>query len=359
MISKASYELTWIKEAANKLGKRGDPKLLEKVVYAFALLEQLQIGGLDFVFKGGTSLLLTTHPPRRFSIDIDIICDTKADQLPTLFDKIVQGGFFFKWVDDSARKHATDTPIGHFKFYYKSKVDDTPEEPILLDILYMKHLYPSVKNHQIKHEWLITEGREVEVSVPVIESILGDKLTAFAPKTTGILYTKGRPVEIIKQLYDIGFLFDLHTDLPMVRASYREVVAAEIGYRKLEIDQNAVLRDTRDACFLLSIRDEKNPDFIQLQKGISGITNFILEHFKIEEAIVAAAKTAYLTSLLEIESIGSAERYKETRQVATMDITNQEFNKLNRLKKSNPEAFFYWYKTLETSSSTLNNSLHS
>jgi hypothetical protein len=317
------------------------------VVYAFTLLEQLQLGGLDFVFKGGTSLLLTTQPPRRFSIDIDIICDTKADELPALFDKIIQGEFFFKWVDDSARNHATDTPIGHFKFYYQSKVDNTPEEPILLDVLYVKHPYPSIKKHPIKHEWLVTEGREVEVSVPAVESLLGDKLTAFAPKTTGILYTKGRPVEIIKQLYDIGFLSDLYTDLGLVRASYRSVVAEEISYRKLQIDTNAVLKDTREACLLLAIRDEKNKDFIQLQNGIKGITNFILGHFKIEQAIVAAAKTAYLTSLIEIKSNINPERYKEPTQVAGMDITNQELHKLNKLKKANPEGFFYWYNTLK------------
>ena len=52
---------------------RGDPKLVEKVVYAFGLLEQLKQAGLDFIFKGGTSLLLLTDPPSRFSIDIDII----------------------------------------------------------------------------------------------------------------------------------------------------------------------------------------------------------------------------------------------------------------------------------------------
>jgi hypothetical protein len=347
MISKASYDLAWIKEAANKLGKRADPKLLEKVIHAFTLLEQLQLSGLDFVFKGGTCLLLTTYPARRFSIDIDIISDTTADKLPSLFDKIVKDGYFFKWVDDSARAHATDTPIGHFKFYYKSKVDSSPEEPILLDILYMKHLYPSVKKHPIKHDWLTTEGKEVEVNVPAIESILGDKLTAFAPKTTGILYSKGRPVEIVKQLYDIGFLCDLYTDLELVRASYHNVVAEEIGYRKLPIDKNAVLKDTREACLLLAIRDEKNQDFIQLQNGIKGITNFILGHFKIEEAIVAAAKTAYLTSLIETMAGGNPERYQEPGQVAAMEITNQDFNRLNKLKKTNPEAFFYWHKTLE------------
>lgn len=60
--------------------------------------------------------------------------------------------------------------------------------------------------------------------MPTFDSILGDKLTAFAPKTTGILYSKNRPVEIIKQLYDIAFLFDNITNLEIVKKSYDKVV---------------------------------------------------------------------------------------------------------------------------------------
>ena len=46
------------------------------------------------------------------------------------------------------------------------------------------------------------------------------KLTAFAPKTTGVLYSKNRPVEIIKQLFDVAFLTDNITDLKTVVIKY-------------------------------------------------------------------------------------------------------------------------------------------
>jgi hypothetical protein len=62
MIDKSTYEIEWIEQLADQLGKRGDPKILEKVIYAFTLLEQLKIAGLDFIFKGGTSLLLLASP---------------------------------------------------------------------------------------------------------------------------------------------------------------------------------------------------------------------------------------------------------------------------------------------------------
>jgi len=33
-------------------------------------------------------------------------------------------------------------------------------------------------------------------------------------------------------------------------------------------------------------------------------------------------------------------------QIKDWTISNPLYNKLNKLKKTNPEAFFYWYKTL-------------
>ena len=155
------------------------------------------------------------------------------------------------------------------------------------------------------------DGEEIKVRVPVHESILGDKLTAFAPKTTGILYSKNRPVEIVKQLYDIGFLYDLSEDLALIKKSYLKVVADEIGYRKLEISYQEVLKDTHEACLTLALRGDDNPEFIHLQTGITNITNFIIDRFKIEEAITAAAKVAHLCSLLRRTSSVRPRRIRE------------------------------------------------
>ena len=41
-----------------------------------------------------------------------------------------------------------------------------------------------------------------------MNSLLGDKLTAFAPRTIGILYHPLRKTDIAKQLFDVGVLFD-------------------------------------------------------------------------------------------------------------------------------------------------------
>lgn len=52
MISEKTFEIEWIKSVSQGLGRRGDPKMLEKVIYALYLLEQLRTNGLSLIFKG-------------------------------------------------------------------------------------------------------------------------------------------------------------------------------------------------------------------------------------------------------------------------------------------------------------------
>ncbi len=64
MIDKKSHIIEWITDLRGRLGKRIDPKLIEKVIYALTVLEQLKLNNLEFVFKGGTALLLATEKPK-------------------------------------------------------------------------------------------------------------------------------------------------------------------------------------------------------------------------------------------------------------------------------------------------------
>mgnify|MGYP002789573564 CR=1 FL=1 len=345
MINKETHTIDWILGLRNKLGKRIDPKLIEKVIWALTLLEHLKINGLNFTFKGGTALLLATKTPKRFSIDIDIITEHSEKEIITVLQKIVEENIFLSWEDDNNRKHTPNAPIGHFKTYYKSVVDGNIE-PILLDLLYTSNPYPQIRELSIKHNWISTSGEDTIIEMPTFDAILGDKLTAFAPKTTGILYSKNRPVEIIKQLYDIAFLFDNLSDLAVVKNSYNKVVQEEIGFRKLDITATEVLEDTWQACYTLAERDIKSEEFSQLQLGIKNFTNFTIDRFSIDEAITAAAKVAYLTKLLQSSKELNLERFKNPLEIKDWLIEDLEYNKLNQLKKNNPEAFYYWFKAV-------------
>lgn len=79
-------------------------------------------------------------------------------------------------------------------------------------------------------DMLLCEGEALKVTVPDIDSILGDKLTAFAPHTSGIPIDVGKNMEIMKQMYDISSLiseFNLYGHIHMGRdaAPYEEYAA--------------------------------------------------------------------------------------------------------------------------------------
>jgi hypothetical protein len=114
-------------------------------------------------------------------------------------------------------------------------------------------------------------------------------------------------------------------------------------YRGLTLHWRDTLRDTFQTCLTITKRDTNDQSFTHLQKGISNIVNFIIERFHLDEAIICSAKTAYLSRLLHVDDI-SVQRYTGPSQIASLKIEDPEYSKLNKLKKSIPEAFFYWYQ---------------
>lgn len=356
MILPETFTADWLKTVAKQFGKTTDLKLLEKVVRALSLLEELRRHDLQFVFKGGTSLILHFNQPRRFSIDIDIVMPRRTADLPALFDAIIAGGQFTRWADDSDRKSHQHVPVEHYKFFYTSTVDaggwvpagnrGFGEEPILLDILYAEPDYPNLIDKPLSHPWLRITEPILSVQMPDVNCLLGDKLTAFAPNTTGILYSKNRPLEVVKQLFDIALLFDHATDITLTRQTFEKLAAQEIAFRQLSITSADVLKDIFNTALLLTRRDATDKQFVFLQDGIKRLNNFIVSDFRIEQAILAGSKAAYLSHLLRTGAT-QIERYQNPMQIDNWQISDTTFNRLNKLKKVQPEAFFYWYQCFQ------------
>jgi hypothetical protein len=114
------------------------------------------------------------------------------------------------------------------------------------------------------------------------------------------------------------------------------------------------LLDTIDTCRIICFRERnrQEPDksrFIELQRGIKSFANFLIAgNFRIEDAVIAASKIAYLNSKLLSKNYFPLERYKG-QDMEEFEIKNQDWNVLNRLKRfSDQTAFFYWYNCLET-----------
>jgi len=190
------------------------------------------------------------------------------------------------------------------------------------------------------------------VDVPCVEDLLGDKLTAFAPNTTGIPYFKNEhsmSMEIIKQLYDIGNLLDTVFDMGVIEKTFYRIAATELIYRNIEgLRAEDVLDDIYQTSLCIASRGTIGKgDFEQLQLGIRRISTFLFsENYHIEKAIVSASKAAYLATLIKY-SVGSLEKFGNPLEMKEWLIDLPLYCKMNKLKKSNPEAFFYWHKIFE------------
>lgn len=87
------------------------------------------------------------------------------------------------------------------------------------------------------------------MKVPSVGDILGDKLTAYAPNTTGIPYYKKDhdcSMEIIKQLYDIARLFDEVDNLEVTSRSFGRIAEVELSYRGLENNPKIIYEVPKD-----------------------------------------------------------------------------------------------------------------
>ncbi|MBN2424003.1 MAG: nucleotidyl transferase AbiEii/AbiGii toxin family protein [Calditrichaceae bacterium] len=312
------------------------------------LLEGLTESGLDFIFKGGTALMLLQGLIKRLSIDIDILVTDKIDPEP-YFKKFIKNKNFIRFEFQDREKNSS-IEKAHYKFFYKPVYNTAQtEEQVLLDILFEESQYKKIESINIDSSFVQQDGPALKINVPSFEDMLGDKLTAFAPNTSGIPYEKNghsKAMEIIKQLYDIGNLFDVAKDLKTVRDTFSNFALTELAYRKLKQKPGVILNDIFETSLCISTRGaEGNGDFAALQDGISRVRAFIFsESYQIEKAIIHAAKAAYLSKLVETKN-NKIERFENAMQIADWDIQQPFYTRLNKLKKSNPQAFFYWYKT--------------
>jgi len=348
MIRKTCLEREYLKKKSQEIN--ADPILVERVIFAFELLSLLIKGKIPLIFKGGTSLMLLMPELRRLSIDIDIVTEAEDATLKNAFDNLTSRSLFKRWEEDT-RSVNKEVPKRHFKFYYDSPVVGN-ELYILLDILQSKSVYSSVIKRPILHPIFEVE-EEIEVSIPSINSITGDKLTAFAPKTIGIPYDTGKSMEIIKQLFDLGILFEHISDLKEVYDSYRKVAVLETKYRNLETSFDSFLNDSIETSFLICQSGFRgcvdNNETKELRDGINRIKSHVFGgRYSILQAKEDASKVAFLASMMRSGRLDvDIEEIRKNRQdLNTIKGINLSGNYsiLNKLKKISPASFFLWAK---------------
>jgi hypothetical protein len=299
MIEHQNYEADHIEEL-HKRYPEITQEVLEMTMYAACLLQALIDSGLDFIFKGGTCLLFLLKEPRRVSTDIDILVEPGTNILPSL--EKIRKHYPFTTVSSLTDKNSI---IRHFA-YPVPRIYGNRKFSIRLDVLAEHNPYVKVEHIPLRSPLLITSGIDSSVKIPSIECLLADKLTAFAPKTIGVNPEKtsaGFPtnnhLQVIKQLFDVGTLFEYAHDYAVLKETYSTIAHSESSFRGGAVSEKDALRDSFEAA--LSIATEGSFDAKSFQtvykNGIASLNDHVFQGgFNLVNAKQYAAKVMLLSA---------------------------------------------------------------
>ena len=285
------------------------------------------------------------------SIDIDIIVPDANADIPATLDKVCAQQGFTGW-EAVERQNKGLIHKTHYKLHFLSNVSRAREQFILLDVLHEQVGYSKTIQKPLTSSFIENEDAAVLVTMPDINSITGDKLTAFSPNTIGIPYSKGghdRGMEIIKQLYDLSCLYEQVDDISIVREVFERFCAVESRYREHGFSPEAVLEDAQINALSICFRKayDERCQYEVLSKGAKQVNGFIFsERFSNEKAMVHAAKVAYLVELVK-QGINQKVLFDTAIDMRNWQISLPSDTRINKVKKSSPEGFFYLYHMVQ------------
>lgn len=103
MILPGSFSKEWIDQfRKRKEFSKVNPPILEKMIRALSLVEGLRLSGMEFILKGGSSLILLLDQPGRFSVDIDILTTHPREELEETLDKVIKESHKLKKLPNGA-----------------------------------------------------------------------------------------------------------------------------------------------------------------------------------------------------------------------------------------------------------------
>jgi len=343
MLNKSNFTSEKIKKLQNQYKR--DPALFERALFAFGLLEALSIAGLEFIFKGGTCLLLLLDKPMRLSTDIDILIKPGTD-IDSYINKASEV-FPFISFEEQIRSSRRKINKRHFMFFYNSPVTDELFH-IILDVIYEKNYYSGTVQKAIDNILLDVEPPSIYVTVPTIDCILGDKLTAFAPHTIGIPFGIKKEMEIIKQIFDISSLVEHISNFEDVKITYRKIAELEIKNREIDnVGVNETLIDSFNAAIsIISKGSLFSEDYKFLLDGMHRVKNHIFSSFSPLLIERQACKVVYLIISILINSpvfieIDNINFYSDKL------ISDPIYSKLNYVKRDSLTNFAYLYESIK------------
>ena len=211
----------------------------------------------------------------------------------------------------------------------------------LLDIVFAPLPYAKTIEKEIENDLIITTGDNLKVEIPTLDCILGDKLTAFAPHTTGILLGSGKDLEIAKQMFDVATLFDYLNDYDLFAETYANSTKEETAFRGENWSQADILQDTVRACIsIISKGKTDSADYAEYLRGIKSLRNHVLaKDYNTDYATWKACKVLYLTSCLL--SGNPPTKINNSKEYLTARLHGEKYKGLSYVRKQNSEAYAY------------------
>jgi len=288
--------------------------------------------------------LLHQFPPARLSIDIDVLLH-KKDRTGLLgnLEAIVKSSGVFKSVEEDKRESAI--PKAHYKFWYDPFFCPR-EESILLDVVFCEHPYHSVVKKKLKGQPLILSETDAIVNIPTPEGLFGDKMTAISPKTIGFRLTEGRDMEYLKQIIDLGSLFDTVKDITDIRKTFINTSKMENEFRKPQYLPDEILDDIIEVAFrysqwLIKGADNSFKEIEYINKGFDRLSNHLVARLRQDDLKIAFGKAAYTAQIIRDTKV--------TKIIKNIDLSivdsarfDGRYKILDGLKKRNTQAYFYW-----------------
>ncbi|HED07348.1 MAG TPA: nucleotidyl transferase AbiEii/AbiGii toxin family protein [Ignavibacteria bacterium] len=354
MILESTFTKEWILSVkTQKSYRKINPEILEKMIYAFYLLEALQKEKLDFIFKGGTCLALLFDKPKRFSVDIDILTQQEKNNIEKILDSIIVNFNFKRYELDERRSYKEEgIPKAHYELFYDSQIINE-ESSIMLDILFDENFYPVTVKSKIKSSFLETDNEPTIVIIPNINNMTGDKLTAFAPNTSGYIYGKRMELQIIKQLFDLGFLIDEIDNFEEIFETYVSKKARlDFHFNNIWGD-NEILDDIINTSLLLSKRGknlaaDEVTKYEELNTGIKRLETFLIKRpFYIDLAIESAAKVALCAAKIKSKDLKPIEKFEKGMELKSFLIKDKNYLFLNDLLRNGTLALFYFHQMVK------------
>ena len=236
-------------------------------------------------------------------------------------------------------------PKAHYKFQFASQFSKVPQY-VLLDVVFTEHPYKKLIEKDISNVPLVFSDSKTVVRIPTPEGLLGDKMTAVSPKTIGIPLNEKRSMEVLKQVIDLGELFNIASDIDDMRQSFFNTARQENGFRGTAYSMDEVLNDVTDIAFkysqsLLKGADNSFSEIPLINDGLDKIVNHLRGKIDKGDIKVAFAKIAYMANVLNRKENPQLIKKTDISLIQGM-VFPEKYKILERLKFVGPEAYFYW-----------------